>query len=155
MAWPQQWNQELIASLTQFAELGLTAGEIAAKTGRTRSAVIGKINRDQIPWNYQRAERGIYKRNRKPSPSRASPAVMDARLREKIVRRELPPPVPPPPIVEETVAGNVTLVDLLPHHCRWPFGDPKTPEFRYCGLTKVDCMKPYCAKHTDIAWRGS
>jgi len=97
MAWPQQWNQQLLASLTEFARQGLTAGEIAAETGRTRNAVIGKIHRHKIPWNFQRSQLvGKRKyRNRKPSPSRASPAVMDARLREKIVRRELPPPVPP------------------------------------------------------------
>ena len=149
MAWPQPWNEQLLASLTRFAKLGLTAGEIAAETGRTRSAVIGKIHRSKIPWNYQWGQlSGKRKRNRKPSPSRASPAVMDARLRDKIVRRGLPPPVP---IVEETVSGNVTFADLAPHHCRWPFGDPRSPEFRYCGLTQID-GKPYCAKHARVAW---
>jgi GcrA cell cycle regulator len=150
MAWPQEWNQEAIANLADLARRGLTAGQIAAKTGRTRSAVISKIHRSKIPWNYQRSALAARKRNRKPSPSRASPAVMDARLREKIVRRELPPPVPPEPIIEPQI-GTVTLADLQPHQCRWPFGDPRSPEFRYCGLTQID-GKPYCRAHARMAW---
>lgn len=148
MASPQQWNQELLASLTEFAKIGLTAGQIAAKTGRTRSAVIGKIHRHKIPWNHQWGQLiGKRERNRKPSHARASPAVMDARLREKISRREQPPPAP---IIEPQV-GTVTLADLQPHHCRWPFGDPRTLEFRYCGLTQID-GKPYCPAHARVAW---
>jgi len=148
MALLQQWNEELLASLTQFAKLGLTAGQIAAKTGRTRSAVIGKIHRSKIPWNHQWGQFvGKRERNRKPSPARASPAVMDARLREKISRRPLPPPAP---IIEPQI-GTVTFADLAPHHCRWPFGDPRTPEFRYCGLTQID-GKPYCPAHARVAW---
>jgi GcrA cell cycle regulator len=151
MAWPQEWNQQLLASLTEFARQGLTASEIAAETGRTRNAVIGKIHRHKIPWNSQGGRLvAKRKRNRKPSPSRASPAVMDARLHEKIVRREVPPLPPPAPIIEPQI-GTVTFADLAPHHCRWPFGDPRTPEFRYCGLTQID-GKPYCPAHARVAW---
>src|SRR5205823_2266277 len=45
---------------------------------------------------------------------------------------------------------NVTLLELEPHHCRYPIGDPKTKEFRFCGALRLD-SKPYCARCLEIA----
>ena len=36
--------------------------------------------------------------------------------------------------------------------CRWPFGDPGTDEFRFCGKPQV-FGKPYCAEHCMLAYR--
>ncbi len=44
----------------------------------------------------------------------------------------------------------VTFDELKPHHCRWPFGDPKQSDFRFCGCDRVG-TKPYCAAHTHMA----
>lgn len=35
--------------------------------------------------------------------------------------------------------------------CCWPFGDPGTPEFRFCGAKPVP-GKPYCAEHCAVAY---
>jgi hypothetical protein len=45
---------------------------------------------------------------------------------------------------------NVTFLELEPHHCRYPIGDPKTKEFRFCGALRLDNM-PYCARCLEIA----
>ncbi len=45
---------------------------------------------------------------------------------------------------------NVTFLELEQHHCRYPIGDPKTKEFRFCGAPRLDNM-PYCARCVEIA----
>lgn len=36
--------------------------------------------------------------------------------------------------------------------CKWPIGDPKEPDFRFCGCKEVVPGKPYCQPHCDIAY---
>jgi GcrA cell cycle regulator len=43
------------------------------------------------------------------------------------------------------------LVDLRRHHCRYPFGDPKAPDFHFCGAPIA--RGPYCAEHYALCYR--
>jgi GcrA cell cycle regulator len=36
--------------------------------------------------------------------------------------------------------------------CRWPYGDPGTDEFHFCGQ-KQEIGKPYCIDHCMLAYR--
>ena len=36
--------------------------------------------------------------------------------------------------------------------CRWPMGDPTTPEFRFCGGKAITGL-PYCPHHSRIAYQ--
>jgi len=47
-----------------------------------------------------------------------------------------------------------TITDLSSSTCRWPIGDPKESNFRFCGAT-VFHGKSYCAEHCDLAYVGS
>jgi GcrA cell cycle regulator len=47
---------------------------------------------------------------------------------------------------------RVTIMDLREYMCRWPMGDPTTPEFRFCGARSSTGM-PYCAYHSRIAYQ--
>jgi GcrA cell cycle regulator len=47
-----------------------------------------------------------------------------------------------------------TLTDLSSQTCRWPIGDPKHEDFRFCGKPVV-AGKPYCAEHCATAYVGS
>jgi len=44
-----------------------------------------------------------------------------------------------------------TMATLLPHHCRWPTGDPLLPDFHYCGKTQL-AGHPYCDFHVRRAF---
>ena len=46
---------------------------------------------------------------------------------------------------------RVTIVELKEAMCRWPLGDPTTPEFRYCGSPAAS--GPYCAYHGRLAYQ--
>lgn len=48
------------------------------------------------------------------------------------------------------VAASRVLA-LEEHHCRWPIGDPASPNFRFCGARKE--RGSYCEYHRGIAYQ--
>jgi len=58
------------------------------------------------------------------------------------------------PKKEQTLykANDDKMFDLKIKGCRWPFGDPGTDEFRFCGEKQV-MGKPYCIDHCLLAYR--
>jgi len=53
---------------------------------------------------------------------------------------------------EAPVEGGITIIDLTEDNCHWPYGDPATPEFRYCGGS-CDQTSPYCVFHHALAYQ--
>jgi GcrA cell cycle regulator len=53
--------------------------------------------------------------------------------------------------VEQT-ARRLTLMELTERTCKWPVGDPATPNFWFCGLP-VQQGKPYCEAHVGVAFQ--
>ncbi|MBE1237955.1 global cell cycle regulator GcrA-like protein [Phaeovibrio sulfidiphilus] len=47
-----------------------------------------------------------------------------------------------------------SVVDLKADSCRWPIGDPRHPNFHFCGKTAIP-GKPYCSEHAQIAYVSS
>ena len=43
---------------------------------------------------------------------------------------------------------------LAPAQCRWPLGDPREPDFRFCRAPVARSGEPYCAEHRALAWRS-
>ncbi|WP_372426681.1 GcrA family cell cycle regulator [Salinarimonas chemoclinalis] len=62
----------------------------------------------------------------------------------------------PKPAGEIAVAPSerVTIMDLRESMCRWPMGDPNSPDFRFCGARSPTGM-PYCDHHAQIAYQPS
>lgn len=48
-------------------------------------------------------------------------------------------------------SGGVTLMELTPHTCRWPVGDPRHDDFRFCG-DYAEPGKVYCCQHHALAY---
>ena len=48
-------------------------------------------------------------------------------------------------------ARPCTLAKLTPTSCRWPVGDPKTPQFRFCGADR-GAHHAYCPAHRALAY---
>lgn len=46
---------------------------------------------------------------------------------------------------------NKTLADLDANDCRWPIGDPRHPDFHFCGAQKL-LGRPYCAQHWQMSF---
>jgi GcrA cell cycle regulator len=47
---------------------------------------------------------------------------------------------------------GVTILDLTERMCKWPIGDPKHPDFRFCGKPSIPGM-PYCGEHCAVAYQ--
>ncbi|WP_285293746.1 GcrA family cell cycle regulator [Aureimonas altamirensis] len=50
------------------------------------------------------------------------------------------------------VSRNLTLVQLSERTCKWPIGDPLSPDFRFCGNHSGE-GSPYCQYHARIAFQ--
>jgi GcrA cell cycle regulator len=57
-------------------------------------------------------------------------------------------------VKKQTEVKVFTLTDLSSQTCRWPIGDPKHEDFRFCGKP-VLAGKPYCGEHCAVAYVGS
>lgn len=52
----------------------------------------------------------------------------------------------------EKSAKRLTLMELTERTCKWPVGDPATPNFWFCGHA-VQQGKPYCEAHVAVAFQ--
>ncbi|MGY6645371.1 MAG: GcrA family cell cycle regulator [Salinarimonas sp.] len=63
----------------------------------------------------------------------------------------------PPGLSQAGVTGivfpeRVTIMDLREGMCRWPIGDPTSPDFHFCGA-RSEIGSPYCEHHAQIAYQ--
>ena len=122
---------------------GVSAATIARELGVSRNSVLGKIHR-------------IKRRDASVTPRRSG---VDALVKPRKIAagggsrtfnfrstRTLPihaKPAAVPDDLPPVVATVNSILDLEPHHCRWPVGDPQEPTFGYCGAPK-DPGQSYC-----------
>lgn len=146
------WTEERKAFAKRLWSDGYTASQIAdeLKGGVSRNAVIGLLYRMGL-------QRGDRKRTRKPGGDHG--AARAERI-QRIARRapskiSLEPEEIPPPSVDDLAippAQRRTFKQLRKRHCRWPVGNPGTPEFFFCGAERAG-EKPYCEAHCRVAYR--
>ena len=126
----------------RFAD-GISFGTIAAELGISRNAVIGKAHRLLLPrrGNSRSNQHGDY--IQKPKRKHTTRNANNLRLFSLLARGQETVELPP-----EVITNPVTLLDLEPHHCRWPVSDP----VMYCGADKQDGFF-YCPKHCSMAYQ--
>lgn len=141
------WTDERVEWLRTLWTQGLTASQIAAELGGvTRNSVIGKAHRlglsgrltpvatprapcsPRLPRSSQFGPVGNV--HRRGNLALASPDV--AHVDEVEVTAQIVP-----------LARYLTLAELEPSSCRWPIGDPSSPDFRFCGAPALP-GESYC-----------
>jgi GcrA cell cycle regulator len=119
------WNDEKINRLKKLWQEGLTTGEIGKRLAISKNAVVGKAHRLGLKG--------------RPSPiKRPTKAAAESS----------------PAAKKQPEVKVFTLTDLSSQTCRWPIGDPKHEDFRFCGKPVV-AGKPYCGEHCATAYVGS
>lgn len=162
------WTEERVERLKKLWSDGLSASQIAAELGSvTRNAVIGKVHRLGLSGRAKSAAAPATPRNaaprkaappRAPSHPMAAPApTRGAHALAQDFEAETAADAQPKPVqaTEDVVipfSERVTIMDLREYMCRWPMGDPTTPEFRFCGARSQTGM-PYCTHHSRIAYQ--
>jgi GcrA cell cycle regulator len=154
------WTDERVELLRKLWQDGLSASQIAGELGAgiTRNAVIGKVHRLGMSGRVKPPSAATA-RPRAPKPARPASNPMPIRtlpIRGNTALAIAPMAAEMPrPRMEDNVvpiSECVTITDLREHMCRWPLGDPTTPEFRFCGARSGD-TGPYCAGHARMAYQ--
>ncbi len=147
------WTPELIKELKKLWKKGLTTGEIGRAIGMSKNAVVGKAHRlglESRPSPIKREdEQPKSKVQRSVKKETKTPVVKE----QSVVAKEVVEPVKPTKKTKATKNKGVKLVDLKQTSCRWPDGDPKEPDFHFCGKEAVP-GKSYCEEHCSVAYSG-
>jgi GcrA cell cycle regulator len=166
------WTDERVELLKKLWSQGLSASQIAAELGGgvTRNAVIGKVHRLGLSGRAKNPPAQAA-RPRKPTRTPSHPLTHNGgavgagqpqvRGNLALAPKTTPAPAPmvhiaPQPVQEVVVpmSERVTIMELRESMCRWPHGDPTTPDFRFCGA-KSPPGTPYCTYHSQIAYQPS
>lgn len=145
-----EWSSERIEQLRTLWRDGLSASQIAAVLGGiTRNAVIGKAHRLGLTG------RPSPIKNRSSGPARPR-APRKPRTEKMHAPRHAAPShrldrLPLPTVELEDMPG-ATILTLTDRVCKWPVGDPRDPEFKFCGRVSAEGL-PYCAEHARRAYQ--
>ncbi|WP_093234154.1 GcrA family cell cycle regulator [Sinorhizobium sp. NFACC03] len=155
------WSDDRIERLTQLWSEGLSASQIAHELGGvTRNAVIGKVHRLGLPGRAKTSIKSVRKEARAvdQAPAPARPRTIRASVvgntalviaAGEIVEQPLLASTPEPSHVIP-ITGRLTLMELGPSTCRWPMGDPRSADFRFCGA-RIAPGTNYCSAHACLA----
>ena len=151
------WTDDRVELLKKYWADGLTCSEIAAKMGGiTRNAVIGKVHRLGLGGRSKdMPRRGGGKKGRPGAVPKPSPSG-NTKLRQR-GDAAIQPAIDWDAISQDfdktrLTQGALTIAQLERQHCRFPIGDPSTPELRYCGAQSQPGL-PYCHHHAQRAYQ--
>lgn len=158
------WTEQKIQMLKDMWGHGYSASEIAKHLGGlTRNAVIGKAHRLKLssrPSPIKREDEiGL------PGSGESVVPTMKS-SRKRVMLRPLPV-VPTPPNTVKTPSAKdvfrsldnikrsegIAVTKAGDRHCRWPVGDPRSPDFRFCGCAAYEGL-PYCVDHARVAYQN-
>lgn len=158
------WSEERVAELTRlWVDEQLSGAEVAKRMGLAhRNAVMGKLHRlgltrkrgtDAAPCGSaigDAAGAPASKATKRP-PAPGGSGVSDP---PSPVPASIPPDEPPPKDGRPAPANGPPLrhpvLHLEARHCRWPYGDPRAQDFRFCCRDRQEGT-PYCRAHAETA----
>lgn len=115
------WTEEKIKQLKKLWAKGKSTVEIGRELGISKNAVVGKVHRLGL--------------DSRPSPIK-TPKNENKQTKRVTIQKE---------------KDIVTLLDLKLNSCRWPYGDPFSEDFHFCGK-ECKTGKPYCPEHCKAAY---
>jgi GcrA cell cycle regulator len=147
------WTAERTEQLKILHAEGLSAAAIAAEMhcfgyclDHGRNAVIGKMHRLHLPQPVSKqAPKGHSRKTLEGAATESSRMVLLKELKAIAASRL-------PSDGEAPDGTGIQLIDLTELTCRWPRGNPKTPNFEFCGARPLKGL-PYCARHCCLAYQ--
>lgn len=148
------WTVAQRIDIIKMFNENFSMGVIADKYGCTRGCISGIINRErkagnktikarQIGYRAKSEHQTILKTAGKPERPKGLP--LGSFLLKEPIKKESRVRLT---MVESDTA--VTFKELESHHCKWPMGNPRQSDFRFCGCQRL-AGKPYCEAHAYAA----
>lgn len=167
------WTDERVEKLKKLWSEGLSASQIAAQLGGvSRNAVIGKVHRLNLPGRAKAGGTQTASRPKRPAAATPRPSNFAARpvaarpaarpagnalTKEELdadfdmQSAQLPVPANGNNGVVVPMSRRLELTQLTERTCKWPIGDPLTPDFYFCGRESEE-GHPYCEFHSRRAY---
>jgi GcrA cell cycle regulator len=171
------WTEERVELLKKLWMEGFSASQIASELGDgvTRNAVIGKVHRLKLSGRAKPASAAPRTRTTPRSAGvRRAPASTGGRvgLSSGLMKQRsigsasivgatalkisedidvATEAAPQPAELFIPLDQRLTLLELTEHTCKWPIGDPLSPDFYFCGQQSEE-GKPYCDFHARRAF---
>ncbi|MEQ1899839.1 MAG: GcrA family cell cycle regulator [Devosia sp.] len=172
------WTEERVELLKKLWLEGLSASQIAGVLGEgvTRNAVIGKVHRLKLSGRAKPASstprarpasRPAARRVAAPSGSGRGHLGVASMMKSRSmgtapmhgatalkIEEQFDTEAYVAPQVQELfipVEQRLSLLQLSESTCKWPIGDPLTPDFYFCGNHSEE-GKPYCEFHSHRAY---
>lgn len=151
------WTDERVAELRRLWAAGdHNSVEIGKIMGLSKSTIICKLHRSGLQgqrgvanpvfkeskYNQRTAEIGKPRKPRKSRPRIAGPRPTRVSVR--------PTPKDDFVLPDTAAFGAAAVMSLTEGSCRWPVGDPRSHEFRFCGADKQPGSS-YCCHHHAVA----
>jgi GcrA cell cycle regulator len=132
----------------------MSATEIGSALGLSRNAIIGRAHRmglSKARVSFASTETTVAQRLARKRSGRLRFKAMVAQKTSPDIKPTVERHVEP--IAVPCTETNCTLAELTNKTCRFPIGDPRSKDFRYCGSSDgVDNpFQPYCNHHTVVA----
>lgn len=145
----KDWTRTGIQAVIALYELKVPIKEIAAKLDCTKNVIVGVIHRARERGDMPRYEAKPTKTEKRVRKRvHVGPKKDPITLKVKAMVAQALKPVVVPKVRLKVIKSPtaVTLEGLKPHMCKWPLGDPRYSDFRYCGGQRLE-PGPYCAEH--------
>lgn len=163
------WTEQQIQMLKDMWGHGFSASDIAGRLGGglTRNAVIGKAHRLKLSAGLATSRSASSSLPRTTAPA-STMADIKSSSRKRVMLRPLPVlPTPATTTVAKPIqreafrspadtakrSEGIAVTKAGDRHCRWPVGDPRSPDFRFCGCNVHEGL-PYCTDHARVAYQN-
>lgn len=141
-----EWTEVDDATLRQLLKERKSAKQIGDLLGRSKNSIIGRCHR--LGLSKKSKATRTRARARQPQPHGQTLLRQASSTKKSTVK-------PPQPYIERKapkVGTTCTLLELTNQSCRFPFGDPRSPDFRFCGGPANYPQTPYCDLHMRLAF---
>ena len=174
------WTDERVELLKKLWADGLSASQIAAKLGGvSRNAVIGKVHRLKLSGRAKSTKSAAPRPKRTSAPARTTAgsvsggggrtnayaasggrggAMVSGAMAATALKQSpdaealVVPDTRPIEDVVVPIAKRLPLTELSENTCKWPYGDPLTDDFYFCGHSTEE-KSPYCKYHGKLAFQ--
>ena len=140
------WTPENVEKLKKLWNDGYSASKCAGMIGGcTRNSIVGKVHRLGLAGRVTAQRQSVNADRYKHAAAMVRRnAARQARVRPPEVEAQ------PMPEIEFEDRPGVAILDLEPHHCRWPLGELMQRSTEFCGHPHQP-GSPYCPNHHHMA----